>query len=128
MGIGLRIKELRDKKNMSQEELGDRLGVSKAQISKYEKGQNEPPLDKIKKIAEILGVRTEDLIKDKSIVKVDNNNEDPTLSYDYLMKENILLLRKLREYEQKEGIDLDKIIELKKKIDDLTELLKKKLG
>lgn len=53
---------------------------------------------------------------------------DPTLSYDYLLKENILLLRKLREYEQKETIDLDKVVELKKKIDDLTDLLNKKMG
>jgi plasmid maintenance system antidote protein VapI len=54
------------------------------------------------------------------------NKEDPTLTYEYLLKENIQLLRKLREYEQKEGLDLDKVIELKKKIDELTELLKKK--
>jgi hypothetical protein len=53
---------------------------------------------------------------------------DPTLSHDYLLRENIVLLRKLREYEQKEGIDLDKVVELKRKIDELTELLNKKLG
>lgn len=54
---GTRIKELRTLANMSQEELGRRVGVQRAAINKYEKGTVENiPLHTIEKIAQIFDV------------------------------------------------------------------------
>ena len=42
MIVGERIKEARLTKNMSQQELGDKMGVTKVSISGYEKGTRTP--------------------------------------------------------------------------------------
>lgn len=54
---GTRIKELRQIYDMSQEELGKRVGVQRAAIQKYEKGTVENiPLKTIEKIATVFDV------------------------------------------------------------------------
>ena len=54
---GTRIRELRIISNMSQEELGRRVGVQRASIQKYEKGTVENiPLRTIEKIANVFSV------------------------------------------------------------------------
>ena len=55
--IGERIKYLRLLENMSQEELGNRVGVQRAAINKYEKGSvTNIPIATIEKIANIFNV------------------------------------------------------------------------
>lgn len=54
---GIRIKELRKLADMSQEELGRRVGVQRAAIQKYEKGTvSNIPLVTIEKIASVFNV------------------------------------------------------------------------
>lgn len=54
---GTKIKYLRTISNMSQEELGRRIGVQRAAIQKYEKGVVENiPLKTIEKIAQVFDV------------------------------------------------------------------------
>lgn len=54
---GERIRELRKLINMSQEELGRRVGVQRAAIQKYEKGTVQNiPLQTIEEIAKVLDV------------------------------------------------------------------------
>lgn len=42
--LGLKLKEARIKKKITQEELANRIGISKYAIAKYEQGQREPKL------------------------------------------------------------------------------------
>ena len=46
MDIGTIIKEYRKKKNLSQAELGEKIGVNFPAISKYENNLAMPPADK----------------------------------------------------------------------------------
>ena len=43
--VGDRIREAREKLNLSQEELGEKIGVTKVSISGYEKGTKNPKLN-----------------------------------------------------------------------------------
>lgn len=55
--LGKRIKELRTLSNMSQEELGRRVGVQRAAINKYEKGTvSNIPLTTVEQIAYVFEV------------------------------------------------------------------------
>ncbi len=58
--IGLRIKELRENKRLSQLELGVRIGLTECQaqqyIYKYEKGMIRIPASRIADIARVLGL------------------------------------------------------------------------
>ena len=51
-----RIKELRKERDMTQEELGELLGVKRATVSKYENEQMAPSIDVLKKLSEIFSV------------------------------------------------------------------------
>lgn len=62
MGIGERIKAAREKTGMTQVELGKKVGVSGVAIMRYEKGQRQPRLDQLIRIAVALGVQWTELV------------------------------------------------------------------
>lgn len=51
-----RLSEMRKLKRMSQAELGDLLGVTRAAVSEWEKGKSVPRLDKLAEISRFFGV------------------------------------------------------------------------
>ncbi|WP_458786521.1 helix-turn-helix domain-containing protein [Vallitalea sediminicola] len=51
-----RLKKLRIDNHLTQEELGKKVNLKKAAISKYENGKNEPNIDVIIKLAKIFNV------------------------------------------------------------------------
>lgn len=55
-GYGSKIKEIRLMRKMSQEELGEKVDVTKSFISKVENEKTEPSLEMLNKIAEALDV------------------------------------------------------------------------
>lgn len=56
--------DLRKKNGWSQEDLADKLGVSRQSISKWESAQSVPDMNRILKLSEIFGVSTDYLLKD----------------------------------------------------------------
>ena len=63
MNLADRILELRKQKGISQEELADKLGVSRQAISKWESEQSVPELDKIIRMSDFFEVTTDYLLK-----------------------------------------------------------------
>lgn len=60
--VGLRIKQLRTQKNLSQIALAKQLGVSKSVVSSYENEVHLPPYDVLIKMARLFGVSTDYLL------------------------------------------------------------------
>ena len=54
--IGAKIKTLRKGRKLSQQELSEKLGISRATISNYEIGRRTPHLSELKRFAEFFGV------------------------------------------------------------------------
>lgn len=52
--IGKNIKDLRQARNMTQEELAEKLFVTRQTVSNYETGKSRPDIDMLLKIAEVL--------------------------------------------------------------------------
>lgn len=63
MNLADRIQQLRKRKGISQEELADRIGVSRQAVSKWESGQTSPDLEKIVLLSEFFEVTTDYLLK-----------------------------------------------------------------
>ena len=57
--------DLRKRSGWSQEELADKLGVSRQSISKWEGAQSVPDMNRILKMSELFGVSTDYLLKDE---------------------------------------------------------------
>jgi transcriptional regulator with XRE-family HTH domain len=58
----LKLREVRERKFLSQQELADAAGTTKANISRLETGKQKPQMATVRKLAEALGVRPEDLV------------------------------------------------------------------
>lgn len=61
--LGGRIKELRNAGNFTQEQIADKIGVSRQKYARIEKGVNNISLDVLSKIAEALKVSISDITK-----------------------------------------------------------------
>lgn len=59
-----KLQKRRKEKNMSQEQLADRCGVSRQAVSKWESGRSYPDMDKIMLLCDILDCNIYDLIDD----------------------------------------------------------------
>ncbi len=64
MNLNQKITQLRNDNNWSQEELAEKLNVSRQSVSKWESGQAKPDLDKIVVLSNIFDVSTDYLLKD----------------------------------------------------------------
>ncbi|WP_249630465.1 helix-turn-helix domain-containing protein [Streptococcus uberis] len=51
-----RLKELREKNSLTQQELADKIGVSKRTLGYWEKGEVQIKPDKVKKLAEVFNI------------------------------------------------------------------------
>jgi transcriptional regulator with XRE-family HTH domain len=61
--VGQRVKTHRLLKGMTQEGLGDALGITFQQVQKYEKGTNRVSASKLQKIADVLSTSIESFFK-----------------------------------------------------------------
>jgi transcriptional regulator with XRE-family HTH domain len=61
--LGLQIKRIRESKNLTQEELADKVGVHLSYIGNIEIGAKRPSLETLFIIAEELGVKVSDLFR-----------------------------------------------------------------
>lgn len=63
MNIADRIQYLRKQKGLSQEELADKMGVSRQAVSKWESEQSMLDLDKIINLSDFFEVTTDYILK-----------------------------------------------------------------
>ena len=66
MKFNERLKYLREKKGYTQDEIASRLNISRQSVSKWENGINEPDIETIKKLCNILDCSIVELIDDES--------------------------------------------------------------
>ena len=75
-----RLYELRKKQGFSQEELAEKLGVSRQAVSKWERSESSPDTDNLIALAQLYGMSLDELIygekADKEEAKVDDASSD----------------------------------------------------
>ncbi len=75
MKLSDKIMQERKKQGWSQEELGERLEVSRQSVSKWESGLSVPDLDKIIAMSELFGVTTDYLLKEAPVAALEEAPE-----------------------------------------------------
>lgn len=63
MDLGENLYNLRKKKNLSQEEVAEKLNVTRQTISKWETGESKPDFDKIIPICNLFDITSDELLK-----------------------------------------------------------------
>ena len=99
--IGNFILELRKEKNMTQQELADKIGVTDKAISKWENGRGMPDLSLMKPLCRELDISINELISGERIDKKD---------YQEKLEENIMKTIDYSVQEQKKQTKVFKII------------------
>lgn len=77
MAIGEKIAQARREKRLTQEELADRLGVSRQAVSKWESGAAQPETDKLARLSGLLGVSCDYLLCDDAEEEQENASGRP---------------------------------------------------
>lgn len=88
MEFNNKLYELRKKKGLSQEELANRLNVSRQTISKWEVGDSTPDMEKLAAISELFQVSLDELVLDKVPEKAPEKSAKSELYSD--IKEKVL--------------------------------------
>lgn len=73
MNFGENLQTLRKLKNYSQEDLADKLQVSRQAVSKWESGTGYPETEKLISICDLFDCSMDELIKGK--ISIDSNSE-----------------------------------------------------
>ena len=58
----VKLAELRKSKGLTQQEFAEKIGISNKSLSRYERGDRNPSLAELKRIADVLGCEINDLI------------------------------------------------------------------
>ena len=113
--IGEKIRYLRIQKNMTQKELGEKLGgIPQQQIGRWENGKSNPKLNTLQKIAAALSVNVNDLLEspldDSPLYKAfkNVNPSDSPIRKDFI---NAQLAKQVDDWEQ---IDIELVKTFKK--------------
>ncbi len=88
-GLGKRIIKLRKDKKMSQTVLAKEIGISYAQIGRYETKGGQPPAEILKKIADTLGTTIDYLMNGDSNEKAIATLKDAELLQQFKEVENM---------------------------------------
>ena len=100
MNFGDNLKSIRKAKKISQEELAEKLGVSRQSISKWETGENYPSMNNIICLCDIFHCKMNDIVHEDF---TDINSLDPEIKMSVV---------KLKQKEQKRMKVLSKILQV----------------
>lgn len=91
--IGKRLKELRITRNLTQEELGKMINVTKVSICCYEKGTRLPSLETLSELADIFNVSIDYFVGHDYYV----NDNDSDIGIN-ISKEEVSFIKEIRKY------------------------------
>lgn len=77
MTFGEKLKKLRTDNHLTQEQLGERIFVTRTAISKWETNNGYPSIDSLKELSNIFHIGIDELISDKDVenkILLDNKN------------------------------------------------------
>ena len=78
MEFNEKLQELRKQKGLTQEELAEKLYVSRTAISKWESGRGYPNIESLKAIAKFFSVTVDELLSSDEILTIAEENQKQT--------------------------------------------------
>ena len=96
--IGKFISILRKEKGLTQEQLAEKVNLTKNAVSKWERGLGLMDISLLKPLSEILGVSVSELLNGERIEKIDNDIINDTITAStkiYVKKEKHKLIKRI---------------------------------
>lgn len=115
------IRELREERHWTQEQMADKLGLTRNGYAKIERGESMPNLERLDEIAELLGVKVIELLKldNKNVVcQISENYSNNYYNNDQNLISEIEKLKLTASHKDEIIAQKDKEIELLRKLLD----------
>lgn len=116
------IRELREKNEWTQEQMAEKLGITRNGYAKIERGESMPNLERLNEIATLFGVEVTELLDNKNFICQIIDNNSNTINYN--SNQNLITqIEKLKlslSYKDELLAQKDKEIELLRKLLDKT--------
>lgn len=95
----MRIKELRQKMNLSQDKLAKELGLAQTTLYNYETGRNDPSVETLIHLADFFNVSVDELIgRETNFININLLSEDEAYLIRKILKMKPLELEKTKAY------------------------------
>ncbi|MCR5149139.1 MAG: helix-turn-helix domain-containing protein [Eubacterium sp.] len=130
MSFADRLRELRTNNRYSQEQLAEKLMVSRQAISKWETGESLPDIDKAMMISDFFGVTMDYLLKERenvSEIKPDDNMDRAIIKFMGSARQMNQISEELVAIAMDGKIDDDELIRLQEinlTLDSITRIIK----
>lgn len=92
MNLGERLFKLRKSKNLTQDDVAEKLSVTRQTVSKWETNQSTPDFDKIVPLCDLYGISPNELLKGEKENGEEQNNENDN-SFDFNKVNKHLFIR-----------------------------------
>ncbi|WP_077616815.1 helix-turn-helix domain-containing protein [Caenibacillus caldisaponilyticus] len=101
MDYGERLKILRMRKKLSQQDVADRLNINRSTYARYELGQTQPDFETLEKLADFFDVSTDYILGRTDNPNPPGNDEDNLVAFynlDDLDEEDIQYVKETIEF------------------------------
>lgn len=114
------IRELREQNDWTQEQMAEKLGITRNGYAKIERGESMPNLERLNEIATLFGVEVTELLDNKNIFCQISENHSNTINYnsDQSLVSEIEKLKLSLSHKDELLAQKDKEIELLRKLLD----------
>lgn len=75
MDFNEKLKQLRQNKQWTQEELAERLFISRTAVSKWESGRGFPSIDSLKAISQVFDISIDELLSNSELLSIAENEQ-----------------------------------------------------
>lgn len=99
--VGAYLAELRKENNMTQEQLGEKLGVTNKTISRWETGTYLPPVDILEKLSDMYGITINEIISGRKLTETEYKQEAEKNIKSVLSRSTFTLQEKIEFFKKK---------------------------
>ncbi len=99
--VGAYLAELRKENNMTQEQLGEKLGVTNKTISRWETGTYLPPVDILEKLSDMYGITINEIISGRELTETEYKKEAEKNIKSVLNRSTFTLQEKIEFFKRK---------------------------
>ena len=101
--MGCFLAELRKQHNLTQAELGDKLGVTNKTISRWETGNYMPPVEILEKLSNMYGLTINELLSGKKL-STEEYKEMAETNIKETLKDSLFSLKERQEFYEKKWL------------------------
>jgi len=110
MNFGIKLQNLRKEKKLSQEQLAEKLNVSRQAVSKWESNQSYPEMEKLIEMTKIFGCTLDDLTNDETTSESINQAKQKNPVSDIINDITNIINKSINMFTDMKGDDIFKLI------------------